>query len=57
LDKPPEIFPDTLGPALMARGSFGAVRLAAARPFEFASRNLSFWIWWIWGLQHFQWNV
>jgi len=44
LDKPPEFFPHSLGPALMARSSFGAVRLAAARPFEFVPRNLSFWI-------------
>jgi len=44
VEKTPGIFPHALGPALMARGSFGAVRLAAARPFDFAPRNLSFWI-------------
>ena len=31
-DHPPNIFSPSFGPTLMARGSFGAVRLAAARP-------------------------
>jgi len=39
-----------LGPALIARGSFGAVRLAAARPFEFIPKTLSLSIWWILGV-------
>jgi len=42
--------PSSFGPTLMARGSFGAVRLAAVRPFEFVPRNMSFRIWWILGL-------
>jgi len=42
------------GPTLMACGSFGAMRLAAARPFELVPRKLSFSIWWISGVYQFQ---
>ena len=50
-DKPPDFPPHALGPALMARSSFGAGRLAAACPFEFVPRTLSFfWIWWVLGV-------
>jgi len=41
-------FPPSFGPTLMARGSFGTVRLAVARQIGFVPRNLNFWIWWIW---------
>ena len=37
----------------MACGSFGAVRLAVVRQFEFVLRNLSFWIGWFSGCTNF----
>jgi len=39
LDKIPDFFPYAFGPALMARSSISAVRLAAARPVIFHKKE------------------